>query len=172
MGADKALLEVNQKQLLQHTIDFCSSFCSHLLISSNYAEHDKFGIKRIPDVVKNCGPLGGIYSALKETTTDWNFVLSVDAVFVEREFVLEMMKEAGNYDAIVPSHAGGKEPLIAFYNRKIGPIIFQQIEKKDYRMTDLLEIVNTKWFDAQKWIEQNPRIFHNLNRPEDLTGIK
>lgn len=172
MGADKALIEVNQKQLLQHAIDFCNSFCNHLLISSNHTEHDIFGIKRVPDVVTNCGPLGGIYSALKETTTRWNFVLSVDAVFVEKVFILEMMKETNNFDAVVPCHAGGKEPLIAFYHREIVSTIFQQIEKKNYRMTDLLEIVDTKWFDAQKWVDHHPRIFHNLNRPEDLAGIK
>jgi len=172
MGTDKALFKVHQKQLLQHTIDFCSSFCKRLLISSNHPEHDKFGIKRIPDVVKNGGPLGGIYSTLKETTTVWNFVLSVDTVFVEKEFVLEMTKEIGNYSAVVPFHAGGKEPLIAFYHRRITATILHQIEKKNYRMTELLELVNTKWFDAQRWIDEYPRIFHNLNRPEDFNDVE
>ena len=172
MGTDKALLEINQKQLLQHAIDFCNFFCNHLIISSNYPEHDTFGIKRVADIEKNCGPLGGIYSGLKETTTDWNFVLSVDAVFVERKFVLEMLNKTDNFDAVVPYHAKGKEPLIAFYHRDITAEIFQQIERKNYRMTDLLEMVNVKWFDAQGWINKNPRIFHNLNRPEDLEGIK
>lgn len=172
MGTDKALLEIHNKRLLQHAIDFCSPFCSRLLISSNHKEHDKFGPDRIPDDIINCGPLGGIYSCLKKSETDWNFVLSVDAVFVEPELIQEMIQVMDNFSAVVSFHSKGKEPLVAFYNKKAIDIIEKQIEKKNYRITDLLELLETKWVDAQEWVDKNPRIFHNINRPEDFTGLQ
>jgi len=168
MGTDKALLEINKKKLLQHAIAFCSPFCTRLLISSNHKEHQKFGIEIIPDDINNCGPLGGIYSCLKQSETDWNFVLSVDSVFVEHEFIQEMIKARGNYSAIVPLHSGGKEPLIALYHKKAISDIKTQLETGNYKMNFLLEKVNTHLFDSTKWIEKYPKLFHNANYPEDL----
>lgn len=171
MGTDKALLELEGKTLLHRAVEFCSSFCNEIRISSNIPEHKVEGCKRIPDEIIDCGPIGGIYSCLKQSNNDWNFVLSVDAVFVEKEFVKEMMKQTEDFDAIIPVHARGKEPLIALYHRKTAETIFRQIKKENYRLTDLLDLINTRWFDAQKWVEKKPRIFHNLNRPDDLAGI-
>ncbi len=57
------------------------------IISSNIDAHCKFGFSVVADEVKNCGPIGGIISCMKQSKTDWNFIISVDAAFVEPEFV-------------------------------------------------------------------------------------
>jgi len=31
-----------------------------------------------------------------------------------------------------------------------------------------LKALNTKFIDSQNWIEKYPKLFHNINRPEDL----
>jgi len=172
MGIDKALLEMEEKTLLYRAVKFCQTFCDEILISSNNPEHEVDGLRLINDEIKDCGPMGGIYSSLKQSVNNWNFVLSVDAVFVEQEFIFELKKEIENFDAVIPFHKNGKEPLIAFYHRKITATMLQQIEKKNYRMTDLLELTNTRWINAEKWLDKNPRIFHNLNRSEDFEGVK
>lgn len=168
MGTDKALIQINGKTLMENAIEICKPFCSNILISSNHTTHEKFGFKVIPDEIKDCGPLGGIYSCLKHSETDWNFVLSVDAAFVEPEFVSFLISETGNYDAVAPVHDTGKEPLIAMYHKNGLSEMKKMLGSKNYKMYSLLNSINTKFVDSQKWVERYPKIFRNLNRPDDL----
>ncbi|NOY95228.1 MAG: molybdenum cofactor guanylyltransferase [Chlorobi bacterium] len=87
MGADKALIRFRGETLIQHVINLLQPVCKSILVSSNNQGYGKFGSPVVPDEILNCGPLGGIYSALKRSTTDWNFVISVDCPFVTKEFV-------------------------------------------------------------------------------------
>lgn len=168
MGTDKALIQMNGKTLLEKAIEICKPVCKSIIISSNNKNHEFCGYKIIPDKIKNCGPLGGIYSCLKKSETDWNFVLSVDTAAVPAGFIEFLISETGNNDAVIPYHSNGNEPLIAMYHKNCIPAILKQIELKDYKMQNLFNIINIKFSEVQKWIEIYPEIFNNLNRPEDL----
>jgi molybdopterin-guanine dinucleotide biosynthesis protein A len=168
MGTDKALMQINGKTLLENVIHICQPLCSQILISSNNLAHEKFGYKIIPDEIKNCGPLGGIYSCLKQSETDWNFIISVDAAFIKPEFVSFLISEIGDYNAVVPVHDFGKEPLIAMYHKKGLPEITKMLVSKNYKMNNLLNLINTKFVDSQKWVKEFPEIFRNLNHPCDI----
>ncbi|WP_319482552.1 molybdenum cofactor guanylyltransferase [uncultured Draconibacterium sp.] len=168
MGTDKALLELDGLTLLERAINLCKPFSSELLISSNHESHTTFGYSVIEDEIKNCGPMGGIYSGLKQSNSDWNLILSVDAAFVDEPFLQFLLKESGDFDAVVPFTEKGAEPLIALYNKGILPVMENQLKSGDYRMQNLLKESKTNWFDAGKLLEENKRLFNNLNRPEDL----
>jgi molybdenum cofactor guanylyltransferase len=168
MGKDKALLQIDGITLLERATEICKPVSSEILISSNNSEYEKFGFQIIPDEIKNCGPLGGIYSCLKKSDTDWNFILSVDAVFVETEFVRFLISNTWEYDAVVPVHENSKEPLIALYHKRCIPIIETSINSGDFKMLHLLEKINVKEINSKEWLQKYPRLFLNLNRPEDL----
>lgn len=168
MGTDKALVQINGETLLEKAIHICRPLCSQIFISSNNVAHEKFGYKIIPDEIKNCGPLGGIYSCLKQSETDWNFVLSVDAAFVKPNFVSFLISEIGNYDAVAPVHDFGHEPLIAMYHKNGLTIMKKMLDSKKYKMNNLLNSINTKFADSQKWVAEFPELFRNLNHPSDI----
>ncbi len=171
MGHDKALFLYEGKSLLQRAVDFCSSFCDELLISSSNADHQIEGIYRVEDEIKNCGPIGGIYSCLKQSSNDWNFVLSVDAPFVQSDFIQFLKAETHNFDAVVPLHEGKKEPLIAFYHKRILPEIKAKIQVDNYRLYFLLQEINTNYVESGEWLKQYPSLFRNLNYPEDIDNM-
>lgn len=168
MGTDKALLQINGKTLLENAIEICMPVCSEILISSNNPEHQKLGIQIIPDEIKDCGPMGGIYSCLKVSETSWNLVLSTDAIYVEPLFISFLINHSGDFDAVVPIHSKGKEPLIALYNKSSLPIIKEHIAKGNFKMVDLLSEINTRWINSENWIQKTPNIFQNINSPTDL----
>ncbi|MBT3384266.1 MAG: molybdenum cofactor guanylyltransferase [Prolixibacteraceae bacterium] len=168
MGTDKTFLEINGQTLLERAIELCRPFCQTILISSNNKEHGKLGFEIIPDEINDCGPLGGIYSCLKNSETDWNFVISVDSVFAESEFVKFLASQTGSFDAIVPVYLKGKEPLIALYHKRSLTEISKMLDSGNFKMHDLLNKLNTKFVDTQNWLEKYPQLFRNLNRPEDL----
>ena len=168
MGTDKSLLEFNGETLLEHSVKICNPYFNPLLISSGNPEHQIPGCKLIPDIIPDCGPLGGLYSCLKNSETDWNFVLSVDAIFVEPAFISYMISEADDYDAVIPVHENGIEPLIGLYRKSSCRIFEEQVNTGNYKMHDLLEKLNVNYIDAQNWVNRYPYIFRNLNHREDF----
>jgi molybdenum cofactor guanylyltransferase len=168
MGTDKALIQFNGKTLIENAIEICMPVCQTNIISSNNPEHENFGYKIIPDEIKNCGPLGGIYSCLKKSDTDWNFVISVDSAFVPSDFIEFLISEIDETDAVVPVHKSGKEPLIALYRKNCLPVIQEKLKLKDYKMHHLIDLVNSKLVNVDSWVKKYPEIFRNFNRPEDF----
>ena len=168
MGSDKALLQLDGKTLLKHAVDLCSGLCDELLISSNNPTHQIGNFRRIDDEIENCGPIGGIYSCLKRSANDWNFVLSVDAPFVQPDFIQFLNSRTGHFDAVVPLHNGKKEPLIAFYHKNALPQIEAQIKAENYKLHFLLQELTTNFVDAAEWLLKYPELFRNLNAPGDL----
>lgn len=73
MGADKALLEFQGSTLLHHQVQLLSNLCSHVIVSGEYV-----GFDCVPDATERCGPLGGIYSAVKQFPTSALLVMPVD----------------------------------------------------------------------------------------------
>lgn len=170
MGTDKALLQVEGEVLLAKAIRLCESCCSEIIVSSGNSDHADFGYPMLPDEVVGCGPLGGVYTCLKASKNTWNFVISVDAAFVVNHFLRFLIKERGDFDAIVPFSDEGKEPLIALYNKSSLGKIEEFMDLGILKMHRLINSMNTKWVDANEWIKRYPRLFYNLNGPEDLAG--
>ncbi|MEN8115931.1 MAG: molybdenum cofactor guanylyltransferase [Bacteroidota bacterium] len=170
MGTDKALLELGGITLLEKAIGLCQSACSSILISSNNPKHRKPDIPLIPDEIENCGPMGGIYSCMKKSLTDWNFVVSVDSPLVIPEFIGYLISETEDCDVVVPVHSKGKEPLIALYHKQCLPEMERMLRSGNFKMHNLFHSVKTKWIDTNEWLVKYPKLFYNINRPEELKG--
>ena len=168
MGTDKALLKIGDETLLERAVNLCKPVCSQILISSDSPAHDFYGLKRVADEFPGCGPMSGIYSCLKQAETEWCFVISVDSAFITVDFVKFLISQTGNNLAVIPSHSGSIEPLVAMYNKKCLLHIENQIHSADYKMRNLFKTVKTKFAEVHEWTEKYPDIFKNLNRPEDF----
>ena len=171
MGTDKALLTLNNKTLLQNAIEICKPVCQNILISSDNSNHKNHGYKTIPDEFKNCGPLGGIYSCLKKSVTDWNFVISVDAAFVKTSFIEALAKNTVQFDAVVPVHNKGKEPLISMFHKSVLTTMEKHLKTGNFKMHNLINALNTNFLDTQTWVTKYPQIFYNLNNPDDINFV-
>lgn len=171
MGTDKALLSVQDEPLLKRMIRLISPFCKTVNISGHKSEYAVFNINMVPDLHADCGPISGIVSSLKHTTTEWNLLVSVDVPFINEELIQYLISRIGHYDCIIPVHEGGIEPLIGLYNRQILPIIGEMINQGDYKLMRLLSKLNTRKVDCNSLIKQFPRLFFNINRPDDYNSI-
>jgi len=168
MGIDKASLVFNQKTLLENAIKICRSVCHDVLISSNNPAHQRDEIPVVFDDFQNCGPIGGLFSGLKKSNTDWNFVLSVDSPLIKPEFIQKLISEIEDVDALVPFHKKGKEPLVALYHKNCLPEIEKRIVTGNFAIYQLFEPLNVKYVESECWLQKYPSLFYNINRPEDL----
>jgi len=171
MGTDKALLLFDGKPLLLHMISLVEPFCDNTAISGQNSDYSTFGLEMVPDLYSDCGPIAGVFSALTYSVSDWNLLVSVDVPFVNEELFLFLISNVGEYDCIIPTNSSGFEPLIGLYNRRTLPVIEEMIKSGDYRLTNLLSKLNTRYVDCNHLIEKYPRLFMNINRMEDYQSI-
>jgi len=171
MGTDKALILFQNEPLLGHMKNRIEPFCNQVFISGSNPEYAGFDAPLIPDVFPECGPISGLYSCLKFSSSEWNLIVSVDSPFVNEELFSLLGAQAIDYDCVIPKHKSGVEPLIGIYNKRSLPVIEEMIHAGDFKLMNLLARLNTSYVDCNSLIHKYPRIFFNLNRLEDFQSI-
>jgi molybdopterin-guanine dinucleotide biosynthesis protein A len=144
MGTDKALLKINGKTFVQHIYDNLKDSFIDVIISSNNPKVKVTGAKIISDEIKNIGPMGGIYTCLKQSKTEFNFIVSVDTPFVSSKLTSEIASRSDNYDITIVRCNNKTNPIIGVYRKNILPILEQEINSKMYKMMKFLEKTNYK----------------------------
>lgn len=168
MGQDKAFLDFQGKKLIEYSIDLLKPLCSQLLISVNQPGYEQFGIELIVDQYKNCGPIGGFHAALNASGDDWNLVVSCDTPFLNPELFEMLLEKREDWQAVIPFHENGMEPLAALYHRDMAEYFEQSIQKGDYKLHRILKQANVKLVDVSDLLNKYPNLFSNLNSPGDL----
>ncbi|MDP2722983.1 MAG: molybdenum cofactor guanylyltransferase [Bacteroidales bacterium] len=172
MGKEKGLCHFRGKALITYAIDTLKPLCRTLIISANdkIDQYELLDYRVISDEIPDAGPIGGLYSCLRQSQSAINLVISCDTPFVTIEVYQELLKYSHDYQAVVPIHENGFiEPLTACYHLSCISVVQQQLTAGNFKMMDLLEKLNTKYVRIESAIEgSKASLFHNLNSPEDL----
>ena len=167
MGTDKGVMDLNGEKVIQYVIEALKPNVDNIIIIANNSNYLDFGFPVYRDEIKDCGPLGGIYSGLLKSTTDKNIVLSCDIPFITSKLISQIIAESSEYDVTVPVHDGKTEPLCAVYTKNCMPKFKELLENKILKLTDAMAQVSTKQvlLKSTKETENN---FINLNSKEDF----
>ena len=165
MGRDKALLLLNGEPLVQRGLRTLQEVCTEVAIAGAAQDLSSFG-RVIPDEVADCGPLGGIVSAMEQSSSEWNLFLSVDSPFVPAAALIRLLVIAASFPSIgvMARAAGVLQPLCAVYSRKALPILREELAVGRWKVTQAIatageyKIVD---FAEESW-------FRNLNTPEEF----
>jgi len=143
-GEDKGLCTLGGKRMIDYPLEALKGLCDEIIISSNDDRYFNLGYKVVPDTIKNIGPLGGIYTALNESKTDDNIIISCDMPFVNSELLEYILKNKGK--SLIASAFEGQfvEPLCSYYNKSIIPLVEEMIENERFKLQRLLEKANYK----------------------------
>lgn len=163
MGQDKFDLNYHGHTFIQELIGRFSDY--ELIISCN--SHDYFPVKTVKDSFQNAGPLSGILEILKNSTNEYVFITSCDMINVNHDLV-EFAASIASFsdEAIIFKDDERFYPTCGIFSKKIIPILEDMLEKKDYRVMNLLKKIETKFVDLKYTIFQ--KNFININYPEEL----
>lgn len=168
MGGDKGMQLLNGKPLVGYAIASLLPICSDIIISTNNPSYEQFGFTTIADNYPEIGPLGGLQAALRASKYQHNLVLSCDNPFVNTE-LLKKLAFTGFDNCCYLDQDKKLHPLIGFYSKEILVNVEFQIAKKDFRMMNLLELINCQLYSPSKaFLQQHPHIDLNINTPEML----
>jgi molybdopterin-guanine dinucleotide biosynthesis protein A len=171
MDQDKAFILFSGRPLIEIVIEMTSTLFEHLMIVANEPNlYQKYGIKIQSDIIKDCGPLGGIYTGLFYSRNKYNFIVACDMPFLNQDLVQCMIEKIGDFDVIIPEHNGQLEPLCAIYSKDCITPIKNQLSQNNLKITDFFQSVKVKTILEEETIKLDPQgfSFTNINTPQDL----
>ncbi|NOR46061.1 MAG: NTP transferase domain-containing protein [Candidatus Delongbacteria bacterium] len=171
-GVNKALIEIGSANNLEKIINISNKlFAETLLITNDNLPYKKYdNIKLFSDIYKDIGPLGGIHSALKNSSYKSVFFFSNDMPFVNIDIVQEEIRifEKFKCDIIIPRINKFIEPLHAIYSVSILETLEEHIKTADnYWIRSIFDKVNVNYWDLED-NKVNRKAFTNINTQQDL----
>jgi molybdopterin-guanine dinucleotide biosynthesis protein A len=148
MGRDKALLELGGITIVEKIAEEVRTAAGSVTLIGPPEKYGHLGLSVAGDKIENCGPIGGLYTALSLTDADWNLVVACDMPNVSREFLTELFEaaEGSGVDCVVPETAGDLHPLCAVYHRRGAWAAKFAIDHKLFKMLDFLSTIHVaRW---------------------------
>ncbi len=178
-GTNKALYKLEQKPMLMNIIEKLNPLFDKIYVigNKNYDYNNLKNVEYLADEIPNKGPLGGLYTGLKATESEYNYLQACDMPFVCKEY-LEYMKNHikinSNYDAYIPEKNGYLEPFVGIYKKNIKDEVLDLIREGKLNFDNLFEKIKISRIAEGKLeeIADTDRIFFNINKKEDLIKYK
>ena len=158
-GKIKAFLNIDGYRFIDNILLASSDYKEKIISCNDISKYLEFkDVKIVVDKFKEIGPIGGIYSALKETTLDEALIVAGDMPFLNKEILNFLGNYKFNEDVLVPVTNGKVQPLCSIYKKRVLETILKMIEEKDYKLKNLLNRLNVKYIDIE-----NGENFSNIN---------
>jgi len=162
MGRDKSALPVNGEPLWQRQLAVLRATEPAELFISGKCEgpYAGCGVEILPDEFPDCGPLGGIATALRRCTGDFLLVLAVDMPAMTAAFLRTLLEESQrSATGIIPTAAAdGKrpatfDPLAAVYPRAALAIAEECLRKGEFKLEGFIRKLEASGFvSATVWL--------------------
>ena len=169
MGADKGLLKLGEHSFIEHLAQSMSPFCDKIFLCGSKPAYTELGLDVIADIVPDSGALGGLYSGLIHTSTNWNLVLSCDAPLVDAAIIETLIEALDPQQKVV--HAITEKdahPLIGCYHKDCAESFKKAIDSGHLKLQPAVQ--NCK----PKQVEFHPpqaKKLLNINTPEDYQAL-
>jgi len=172
IARNKAFIQLaTGKTILQNTIDILQDTFPQIIIVTNRKElYLEFNVQTVEDLIKDIGPLGGIFTGLCYSTSYYNFVIGCDMPFPQSGLIKLLLEKCNDQDVVVPEIDRKVEPLFAVYSKNCLPVIFDHLQKHDLKIRHVLGKLSEKRIGEKEIDIVDPKhlSFFNINTSEDL----
>lgn len=178
-GNDKVSEAIGSKSLLQQVIADLRFLSGEIIVvtSAEYPisesiDHPKLRI--LTDILPGKGPLGGIYTGLAASTTEYNLVVASDMPFLNEALLRHQIEISEGYDITVPRVGKLVEPLHAVYARSCLDPITEMIKQERLSIYQLFRRVRVRYMEAAEIERFDPehRSLFNINTKADLAAAR
>jgi len=125
----------------------------------------------VQDIFPQKGPLGGIFSGLKASTSQYNLIVACDMPFLEVKLLQYMREKIDSNDIIIPLYNKEYiEPLCAIYSRKCLEIIEKNIQSGILSVRKIFPHLRIKFIEEEEIKKFDPKLysFFNVNFKHDF----
>lgn len=168
MGRNKAELQIGGMTFIEHQVKKLQSLGIENILLSGYSSSVS-DAENVPDLYRQKGPLGGIYSCLCAAENENVFVISVDAPFCPPDAILGLI--AAHESATMPitmlEHHGQIEPLISVFNRSVLHIAKEMLE---HEQLSVMRLAKNAGYNLYSF-NGNDKAVENCNTPQEFEAL-
>lgn len=175
-GGNKALIEIKGRTLIEIIYNKLNSYFDRVIVIANDYEYNFLkGAELREDLIKDKGPLAGLYTGLYYSDSEYNFLAACDMPFLRQEYFSFLESYChNNYQIIVSEYREFLEPFAAYYHKDLLALIKKNIENNNLRIKSFYKQSNIKIIKENilaEYFDLN-EIFFNINYPEDKIKAK
>jgi len=173
MGRDKAFIEIDGVPLWQRQLRILERLAPAeiFLAASPRPEWNDGDYAIIADAQANCGPLGGLVTALQRSSTTHLLALAVDVPNITRHYLQSLLELCSHGKGVVPV-TDRYEPLVAVYQKHSLRIAEQFLADGYYSLQEFVSrCVAEDLLLEHRVAPADAALFQNVNTPADLAVI-
>ena len=164
-GSPKWKATISGQSVLDRIWNSCDSFEKRYVIGKE--KPDSISYPFIKDELDIQAPINGLYTAFNNAKTDWILLLSCDLPLIDFQIINLLGRHLDKeVDAIVPKANGKTQVTCGYYNKRILPFVEKEIQKDNYSLFKLVQIINSVNIDFGEDLR-----FWNMNTKDDMTDI-
>ena len=173
MGPDKnkSMLRLNGKYLIDIVISKLKCVVGDNIIIVGPPERYLYYKQVVPDLFSQKGPLVGIYSGLKASSSQYNLVVGCDMPFLEVKLLKYMTKNINSNDIVIPHYSDGYiEPLCAIYSKRCLETIERNLAEHIFSVRAIFSHLKVKFIEDEEIKKYDPKFysFFNVNFKHDF----
>ena len=176
LGRDKVQEKLGVESLLQRVLQRLNLLGGDILVVTSQERaaplplDPQIPVRVIKDVYPGRGALGGLYTGLLASNTQYNVVVGCDMPFLSLDLLRHIIKVAEGFDVAVPRLGEYLEPLHAVYSRSCLAAISPLVELGQYPIFDFYPDVAIRYVEQDEIDRFDPNhvSFVNINTEADL----
>lgn len=176
-GNVKGLLKINEVTFLEQIVGVLEDFSNiYLSVNKKFSseeikKYEEMGLSVIVDIYDDIGPMGGMYSSLKNCKEDYLFITACDMPFINKELINELQANMkNNIDIVLFSKNRLLYPLGAIYSKNVIPYMKELIDNKEYKPLKLIRNSNFVELLLED-TDLSDDVFKNINTPEEYEQL-
>jgi molybdopterin-guanine dinucleotide biosynthesis protein A len=145
MGQDKAMLPVGSGVLITRIAGVVAAAAGSVALVGDPARYSETGFSVIADLYPGFGPVGGIVTALSNSSAEWNLVVACDMPGVTVEFLASLLAVAAGSEAqcVIPVTPDGRQhPLCAVYRRSALAVLTAAVDRDIHRLLSAIKALS------------------------------
>lgn len=175
MGFDKQLISLGNDYLIDLLIEKLKNKFNQIIIVSNTPKlYGEKYTEVYPDLIKNSGPLGGIYTGLFYSKSKYNYIIACDMPKINLKYISYMdslINNENEYSVVITRYKNWIEPFNGIYSKELLNSIKNYLLTGKKSINNFLKQSNTLFIKEEIAREYSPNwdMFYNLN---DLKSLK
>ncbi len=169
MGKNKAELKMDERSFLDILVNELECFDELMVSVDMIVRHPEIKYPMVEDLYHDCGPISGVYSALRKSVSDALLVVPCDVPLFSRTLAMDMIAclDAETDAVIAVTEDGREHPLCGVYRKNCLNKLGECLKSGLYRMRDVLLKLHVKTYmtEGKSWRIQN------VNTPEEYERL-
>jgi molybdopterin-guanine dinucleotide biosynthesis protein A len=172
MGMDKSFAVLGTKTVFEHVLKQVQALQLPIFLITNVPEkYVAYDVPMYGDITRNNGTLGGLYTAIKMSESEFTLCVACDMPFLNVGLLQHLIELcAPDWDVVVPYVGGRSETMHAIYRKTCLEAMREQLKRGELRASGFFNQVRVRYVDDDviRQLDPDLRSFMNVNTPDDL----